>query len=101
MEFHKETGSDEEYGAFVTWLTNETAAELRSAHGHPEQIRSAIVTYLQRGYRAGLYPAEIVDFFCVSADNPIELAGYMEPDTTAAVRLFDEIHPTVVKQLYS
>jgi hypothetical protein len=46
--------SDENYLAFVDWLSELTANELRQAKGSPEQQKLALCRYYKRGERANL-----------------------------------------------
>lgn len=55
--------TEEEYAAFVEWLEDRTASELRVARSNEDATRTAILKYLETGYTAHLTPSELVDFF--------------------------------------
>ena len=60
MKYNKsQDGSEESYLAFVEWLTNQTANELRQANGEKEALRAAIAKYLESGNQAQLTPMEL------------------------------------------
>lgn len=62
------------------------------AHGRPNSLRDAVLTYVREGYQLGLVPSELADFFCVSTPNIVEEAGYADTAGDEVVALFDEVH---------
>ena len=60
--------SDEEYFAFVKWLSAQTADELRQCKSEPEKQKRALCRYYKRGERANLTAGELIDFLGV--DTP-------------------------------
>jgi hypothetical protein len=62
-----------QYHDFVRWLTETTVSELNAGHGDTAATRSALIRYLQRGLRADLLLAELMDQFPIilsRADYP-------------------------------
>ena|SRR5688572_32176297 len=76
----------------VEALKNQTVVSLRAVQGHPDSVRQVIVRYLREGYRLGLVPSELIDYFCVDTPNIVEAAGYTDASGDAVVDLFDELH---------
>ena len=73
-------------------LQARTTAAVRAASGRADALGDAIWSYLGEGYRLGLVPSELVDFFCVSTPNIVEEAGYRGNAGDAVVALFDQLH---------
>lgn len=83
--------SDENYSAFVQWLSQVTATELRAAKGNPDQERQALCRYYKRGDTANLTPSELIDFLGVSSPSILDMAGYDEEDGDAIMRISDSL----------
>ncbi len=96
--------TDEEYAAFVEWLSERTANELRQAEGDRDKWKIALSRYWKLGYRANLTPGELIDFLGVDAGCIIERAGFAydaeEGDEIMAISdalTPDEISPDALK----
>ena len=76
----------------IAELQARATTNLRAAQGHSDLVRDAILSYLLEGYRLGLCPSELTDFFCISTPNIVEGAGYVDAAGDAIVALFDDIH---------
>lgn len=76
----------------VEELQVRTTVRLREAKRSPESQQSAILVYLREGYRLGLSPSELTDYFCVSTPNIVESAGYTDAAGEALVAFFDDLH---------
>jgi len=61
--------SDEDYSAFVKWLSDLTAGELRRAKGDSQQQKQALCRYYKRGEKANLTADELIDFLAVSSPS--------------------------------
>jgi hypothetical protein len=83
---------DQRENAEVVELQARATSLLRAAHGRADSLRTAILSYLQEGYRLGLGPSELTDYFCVSTPNIVEAAGYADAAGDEVVALFDELH---------
>ena len=83
--------SDEDYSAFVQWLSQVTAEELREAKGNPDQQRQALCRYYKRGDKANLTPSELIDFLGVSRPSILDRAGYDEEDGDAIMHISDSL----------
>ncbi len=83
--------SDDDYFAFVEWLSELTATELRQAKGNPEQQKQALCRYYKRGEQANLTPSELIDFLGVSAHSILERAGYDEAEGDAVMEISDAL----------
>lgn len=70
--------SDDNYFAFVRWLSELTASELRVAKGDPEQQKQALCRYYRRGDKANLTPSELIDFPGVSYPSILDMASYSD-----------------------
>ncbi len=79
--------SETDYFAFVQWLCEHTAAELRQAKGNREQQKSVLCRYYKRGLRANLTTGELIDFLGVSTPSILDKAGFddEEADEVMAV----------------
>ncbi len=53
--------SQKQFHDFVRWLTETTVSELNAGRGDTAATRSALLCYLQRGLRADLLLAELMD----------------------------------------
>ena len=81
--------SDEDYSAFVEWLSKLTASELCSAKGQPEQQKQILCRYYKRGERANLTAGELVDFLGISSPSIFDMANYTEAESDAAMQISD------------
>jgi len=95
-----ENDSEEDYFKFCDWLDAVTAADLTQAKGNVSAMRAAIQRYLETGYGAHLSSGEMVDFFCVSTPNILDMAGYSDEEADLAVKLYDEINPALFSRYY-
>ena len=71
-----EVTTDEQYFAFVAWLSSWTANDFRTAKGNPEREKEALCRYYKRGLIANLTMSELIDFLAVNAESILEVAGY-------------------------
>ncbi len=78
--------SDEEYFAFVAWLSHQAANEFRTAKGNTAQEKTAIRRYYKRGLQANLTMSELVDFLAIDAGCILEVAGYSDEQILALMR---------------
>jgi hypothetical protein len=83
--------SDEDYFAFVEWLSDLAAAELREAKHDPARQRQALCRYYKRGFRAHVTTSELIDFLGVSSPSILERAGYSAAEGDALMRLSDAL----------
>jgi hypothetical protein len=83
--------SDENYFAFVRWLEDLTAIDLRQAKGDIEAQKKACCRYYKRGYKANLTTAELIDFLGVSHDSILDKAGYSDEESTALFVISDAL----------
>ncbi len=81
--------SDENYFAYVAWLSELTAKDLRQVKGQPEQQKQTLYRYFKRGDRANLTPSELIDFLGVSSPSIIDMAGYTEEEGDALFVIFE------------
>jgi phosphohistidine phosphatase SixA len=86
-----EGATDEEYFAFVAWLSEQTANELQAARGDTEAQKQALCRYYRRGLRANLTAEELIDFLGVSSPSIWEEAGYSEAEADALMQLSDSL----------
>ena len=86
--------SDEEYSAYVEWLSVRTAEQLRQAKGDAVEQRLVLCRYYKRGDRANLTPSELIDFLGVSTPSIFDMAGYTDEEGDAAMVVLtrDEIN---------
>jgi|SRR5579871_2473219 len=92
MDFDNDTNpSDADYFAFVEWLSNLTASELRESKGDPERQKQALCRYYKRGERANLTAGELIDFLGVSTPSILDMAGYTEEEGDAVMEISDTI----------
>ncbi len=83
--------SDEDYFAFVEWLSNRTASELRQALGDREVQQQALCRYYKRGERANLTTGEMIDFLGVSTPSIRDRAGYNEEQGDLLMQISDAL----------
>lgn len=83
--------SDEDYAAFVEWLSERTASELRQAKGDVELQKKCLYRYYRQGEHAHLSAEELIDFLGVSTPSILEIAGYNEEEAAALMALSDSL----------
>ena len=88
--------SDEEYFAFVEWLSAQTAEELRQARGEPEKQKQALCRYYKRGERANLTAGELIDFLGVSSPSILDRAGCDEEEADALMQISDNLEDEAI-----
>lgn len=81
--------SDADYFAFVEWLSEHAATELRQAKGETERQKQALCRYYKRGLRANLTTSELIDFLGVSSPSILDRAGYYEAEGDALMAISD------------
>lgn len=72
--------SDDNYSAYVAWLSELTAEDVRRVKGSPEQQKQALCRYYKRGEQANLTARELIDYLGVSSPSILEMAGYTEEE---------------------
>ena len=82
--------SDEDYFAFVAWLSNLAASELREAKGDQDKQKEALLRYYRRGEKANLTASELVDFLAVSTPSILDKAGYTEQESDVLMKISDQ-----------
>lgn len=91
-EYDSDTSEDDAaYFAFVHWLSDRTATELREARGDAVRQRQALCRYYGRGYRAHLTPGELIDFLGVDTPSILDRAGYTATEGEELMRLSDDL----------
>ena len=83
--------SDEDYFAFVEWLSDLATAELRQAKGDSERQKQALCRYYKRSEKANLTAGELIDFLGVSSPSILERAGYNEEEADAVMAISDSL----------
>lgn len=83
--------SDENYFAYVAWLSNLTAADLRSVKGNTQQQKLALCRYYKRGERANLTASELIDFLGVSSPSTLDMAEYNDEEGDALFVISDSL----------
>ena len=83
--------TEADYSAFVTWLSERTAAELRQAKGDPFVEKQALCRYYQRGERAHLTPGELIDFLAVSTPCILDDANYSDAEAESLMQISDSL----------
>jgi hypothetical protein len=83
--------SDADYTAFVEWLSEHAATELREAKGNPQQQKQALCRYYRRGLRASLTAGELVDLLGVSSPSILDRAGYNEEEGAVVMAISDSL----------
>ncbi|BDI30966.1 hypothetical protein CCAX7_30170 [Capsulimonas corticalis] len=98
--FDNDSGSsDEEYSAFVEWLSELTAMDLREAKGDPEKQKQALCRYYKRGERANLTIGELIDFLGVSSPSIIDMADYTEEEGDDLMQISDALTQDEIAQI--
>lgn len=91
MDYHKfdkySDDSESNYAAFVEWLEQITAAELRQTRNDSELRHQALCRYYKRGLQANLSPGELVDFLGVSTPSILDRAGYDDEQGDAVMAM--------------
>jgi hypothetical protein len=83
--------SDDNYFAYVAWLSDLTAEDLRRVKGSPEQQKEALCRYYKRGEQANLAAGELIDFLGVSSPSICDMAGYTEEEGDALFVISDKL----------
>ena len=83
--------SDENYFAYVAWLSKLTAADLRSVKGDAQQQKLALCRYYKRGERANLTAGELIDFLGVSSPSILDMAEYTDDEGDALFVISDNL----------
>ncbi len=86
-----ESTTDEEYSAFVKWLSALAVAELRRAGTDVALQKQVLCRYYKRGERANLTPSELIDFLAVSGPCTLEDAGYSNEKAVALMQISDSL----------
>ncbi len=90
--------SDENYSAYVDWLSELTGEDLRRAKGHSEQQKQALCRYYKRGEAANLTAGELIDFLGVSSPSILDMAGYSEEEGDALFVISDALTDQEISQ---
>ena len=86
--------TDEQYSAFVEWLSETYAARLAECAGDTQAQDAVVHAYLERGEAANLTLPELLDFLGISSNSVLDRAGYGEAEQTAVFdRLADASDP--------
>ncbi len=91
--------SDENYTAYVAWLSNLTAEDLRLVKGHPEQQKQALCRYYKRGEQANLTAGELIDFLGVSSPSILDIADYTDEEGDALFVISDSLTEDDIRQI--
>ncbi len=90
--------SEENYSAYVDWLSELTANELRHVKDNPEQQKQALCRYYKRGEAANLTASELIDFLGISSPSILEMAGYGEEEGDALFVISDALTDEEISQ---
>lgn len=91
-EFDNDTSdSDDEYFAFVGWISERAASNFREANGDLDKQKIALCQYLQVGLRANLTMSELIDFLAVDSQSILDEAGYTEKEGDDLMHIFDHL----------
>ncbi len=100
MEFDAyESDSEEDYNAFVDWLSESTVEQLRQAGTDTEAQKVALRRYFQLGYKAHLSPSELWDFLAIDSGCVLESVCSSEEEIERAVELSQIISQQVIRDL--
>ncbi len=95
MDFNKfDNDADESadnYFAYVAWLSELTAEDLRRVKGSREQQKQALCRYYKHGEQANLTAGELIDFLGVSSPSILDMAGYTEEEGDALFATSDKL----------
>ena len=83
--------TNEEYSAFVEWLTELTAEEFRQAKANTIEQRKVLCCYYKRGDLANLSIGELIDFLAVSYPSVMDKAGYIYEETAKVMEISDHL----------
>ena len=83
--------SDKNYFAFVAWISELTANELREVRGNPEKQKEVLCRYYKRGENANLTAGELIDFLGVSSPSILDVAGYTDEEGDALFVISDKL----------
>ena len=83
--------SDENYFAYVAWLSKRTAADLRSVKGNAQQQKLALCRYYKRGEQANLTAGELIDFLGGSSPSILDMAEYTDEEGGALFVISDNL----------
>lgn len=101
MEYNaEENESEDAYSAYIHWLEQETANNLRAAKEDNAALTNAIRKYLETGYKARLSAQEMIDFFCISTPSILDMAGFTEQEAEEAVKTYDNLNSELFPQYY-
>ena len=89
--------SNEDYTAFVAWLSERTVAELKAAKSNTEAQKTALCRYYKRGLNANLTPSELIDFLAVDAPSILDSARYTLLQAEALMELSDKLTDEDIK----
>jgi hypothetical protein len=91
--------SEADYSAFVQWLSEHTAAELRQAQGNREQTKRVLCRYYKRGMRANLTTGELIDFLGVSTPSILDKAGFDDEQADKVMAISDSLTDEDINQV--
>jgi hypothetical protein len=83
--------SEADYFAFVQWLSEHTAAELRQAKGNREKQKNVLCRYYKRGLRANLTVGELIDFLGASTPSIMDKAGFDDEQVDQVMAISDSL----------
>lgn len=91
--------SDDDYFAFVEWLSDLTAGELRRAKGDRAQQKQALCRYYKRGNKANLAISALIDYLGVSSPSIIDMADYSDDEGDALMQISDSLTESEINQV--
>lgn len=91
--------SDDNYFAYVVWLSELTAEDLRGVKGSPERQKDALCRYYKRGEQANLTAGELIDFLGVSSPSILDMAGYTRIESDALFAISDKLTDDEINQV--
>ena len=98
-KFDNDAGtSDDEYVAFVEWLSGRAADELRQAEDSPELQKLVLCRYYKRGEGANLTAGELIDFLGVNTPSILDAAGYTDEEGDALMAISDALTDEEINQ---
>jgi hypothetical protein len=80
--------SPKQYHDFMRWLRETTLAELEVGQGDIAATRAAFIRFFQRGMRAELLPAELMDIL----PSLIGRMDYAEPERSEVIAKLKALH---------
>jgi hypothetical protein len=81
--------TDEEYRAFVAWISEQTATQLRAVKGDADAQKQVLCGYYGRGESANLTASELIDFLAVDAYSILDAIDYSDAEAAALMKLSD------------